>query len=244
MSSYYRIGHGNVTDVFFNYSLLSAMGGIALWILFDFSNFSNAYLAGKILLVYGAMNFSFFAIFPSFTEAGLNLKHLRWFIYLYISSMLFEVIIMILFKERPPVIMGNGIRLIVSVYWLSSLMKIPGIRKLTAWNIVLWIIVIFHLAGLAGITFLSETGIHFGHLYLVGAVIPVLLYSLPIFSLQEVRILKGKFTYIIFGLIFFAALTRATAHTMQQSNLSHLAYASFVLIIALILFIFRHRKAF
>ena len=245
-SSSRPVGHddiGKSTDDFFSLSLLLAITGFGLWILYDISDFSNAYLAGKIFIVYGSMNFAFFALFPHFAKSRSDLKYLRLFIYMYIASILYEALVLIFFKERPPAVIGNGIRLAISAYWFFAMIRLHEIRNITSWNIILWITAAFHLAGLAGLTFLSETGIHYGHLYLAGALTPVLLLSLPLTGSKDAANLKGIMFLITAALIFFAALTRATAHTMPASNQTHLAYASFVMLAAVLLIIFRYRNA-
>ncbi|MDH5656310.1 MAG: hypothetical protein OEZ34_10400 [Spirochaetia bacterium] len=227
--------------IFFSHSLLLALSGTAFWILFDISKFSNAYLAGKILLVYGSMNFAFFSVFSQLTGNPLNLRHLHWTVFLYLGSIIYEVIILIFFKERPPAAIGNGIRLLVSGYWFFGLIQIHRFKPFTFWNGALWCIAFFHLSGLSGLTFLSETGIHYGHLYLAGALTPAFLFSMADFTKAD---LQSRWIPVIFVLLFFAALTRVTAHFMPDNYMSHLSYASFVMIAAVLLTVFRYRKSF
>ena len=227
---------GKKSEDFLNFSLLMGSAGSLLFLVFDLTNQSNAYLTGKIFIYYGSMNLAFIYFFARLSGGLVQFRSHQWSLILYIISLFYEFISLIFIKERPPIIIGAGIRAAISLYWIFSFVKIQNIRKIKAWNILLWLSAFYYGIGMTGSAIFSEDGVHFAHFFFAGSLTFVLLSSLITKEISESKSGMSLVWTVLF-LAMLAGATRGAANLIPSSYQSHLLYSSISMTTAAILYI-------
>lgn len=164
------------------------------------------------------------------------------FIFLLITSFLFEIILAYLSISYIPIIL-KGIRFIIYTIWIIQFFHIFEFSnfkgKLT--RTILFSCYMF-IIGLAGYSFGLQYSAHLAHLYLIGGLSLLVLSIMTRVTLShgggDMMIERNSnIFYWIMGLIFIAAITRGFVFTFPSLTTSHLAYAAILYIFALILWV-------
>jgi hypothetical protein len=132
---------------------------------------------------------------------------------------------------------GNAIQ----VFWLLLVSmtyfrvhKIPRARTFQGFGV--WFAVLFMLMGLVTVFFLPTAFVHWVHLIFVSGFLLLVTTVMTRVTIAHNDLgfekENSKWLGFIYGLIIFAALTRASAYLIPHSYTNHLAYASILVIFA------------
>lgn len=166
------------------------------------------------------------------------------FIFLLITSFLFEIILAYLSISYIPIIL-KGIRFIIYTIWIIQFFHIFEFSnfkgKLAR---TLLISCYLFILGLAGYSFGLNYSAHLAHIYLIGGLSLLVLSIMTRVTLSHgggdmLQEKTSNVFYVIAGLVFFAAFTRGFVFVFPGSINSHLAYAGILFITAILVWLIK-----
>lgn len=250
------------TYIYFSFvgTILGFLGGVVT--LFSFYFQTHIWIGlGRHLLYYGLLPFVILSfgtklIIPIIVGQNSNLKQ-SWmqkaesipkqdvfiFSILYASTFVIEAFSIYLNLPNLQNLFG-GIRLFLLSYWFYKYFHLKDYKAYTGtMPKTIYISIILFLVGLGGYAFSGRHSIHFAHIYFVSGlslfVFSVMVRVILSHSGKDISIEKtSKIFYWFLFLLLLAGMTRATAHLFPEIFISHLAYASIVYTIFLMLWTF------
>lgn len=142
-------------------------------------------------------------------------------------------------------IVFKGLRFIICTSWIIKYFHIFEISSFTGKLArTLLISCYLFILGLAGYSFGLNYSAHLAHIYLIGGLSLLVLSIMTRVTLSHgggdmLQEKTSNVFYVIAGLIFFAAFTRAFVFLFPDSMTSHLAYAGILFVLAILIWLMK-----
>ncbi|MBE7410678.1 MAG: NnrS family protein [Leptospiraceae bacterium] len=251
-------------QVFLAGLFLGALG--ALFILLSLFLKNETFFAGKILIFYGMLPLIIIGIGTKLiipVTQGQNPQvrmawmqraesipptHTLMMIVVFGLSFVFEIVALFHTDLEWVSIVCRASRLGALVFWFIRYFHILEFKSFSGrLSVTIYISIWMFLLGLLGHSFGGRYSAHYAHIYFISG---VSLFIMSIMSRvvmshagKDLAYEKSSNIFLIFAsLLIIAAFNRATAFFLPERTFSHLAYASIIFIVALLIWAFKIGK--